>query len=367
MKLSTLPHLVVFWAATVAADANEIEKALAATPIEHLESMNFLVANMPEHDRENLKAEFLLENVRLAHQAIDRAPWGKAIPQEIFLNNVLPYASINERRDDWRRDFIDRFADLIKDAKTPGEAAVLLNQKVFSLVNVRYSTGRRKANQSALESIESGTASCTGLAVLLIDACRALGVPARFVGTPLWSDGSGNHSWVEIWDEGWHFTGAAEPSGDNLDDAWFVARASMARHDDPRTAIYATSFQRTPQNFPMVWGPFDTSVYAVNVTERYTRLSETLPEGVVRVMFKVIDRRGGRVKAKITIADAAGDTVFDGYSNDDSFDANDHRTVKLKLDQAYTVRVMYGEAVLTQTCIPKSASELITLVTEPLE
>ncbi|MEE9394119.1 MAG: hypothetical protein V3W41_16595 [Planctomycetota bacterium] len=39
----------------------------------------------------------------------------------------------------------------------------------------------------------AGTASCIGLSIMLIDAC-AVGVPARFVGTPLWSDGSGNHS-----------------------------------------------------------------------------------------------------------------------------------------------------------------------------
>ena len=49
---------------------------------------------------------------------------------------------------------------------------------------------------------------------MVIDACRAVGVPARFVGTPLWADKSGNHSWVEVWDKGWHFTGAAEPAGD---------------------------------------------------------------------------------------------------------------------------------------------------------
>ncbi len=165
----------------------------------------------------------------------------------------MPYASINERRDNWRRDFRKRFSHLVKEAKTPGHAAALLNQRLYPLVNVKYSTQRKKADQSPYESLNSGLASCTGLSVLLIDACRAIGVPARFVGTPLWTDGSGNHSWTEVWDNGWHFTGSAEPNGDELDKAWFIERAATAKRDDPMHAIYAVSYAKTPLKFPMVW------------------------------------------------------------------------------------------------------------------
>lgn len=220
----------------------QLQRALDDAPAAQRESVEFLLANMPERDLRSLSAEFLLENVKLAHEAWDQATWRYDLPREIFLNNVLPYANINERRDAWRKDFRERFGPLVKDAKAPSAAAAILNQQVFPLVKVRYSTQRPKADQSPYESIKSGTASCTGLSVLLIDACRAVGVPARFAGTPLWSDKSGNHSWVEVWDDGWHFTGAAEPSGDKLDQAWFIQRASQAKPDDARHAIYAVSF-----------------------------------------------------------------------------------------------------------------------------
>lgn len=340
----------------------QIEKALADVPEKQRESMRFLVAHMPDNDLKSLTADYLLENVRLAHQAFENAPWREAVPREVFLNDVLPYASINEKRDDWRRDFSERFAPLIEGAKSPGQAAALLNQKVFPLVKVRYSTGRKKADQSALETIETGTASCTGLSVLLIDACRAVGVPARFVGTPLWADGSGNHSWVEVWDEGWHFTGAAEPSGDKLDDAWFIGRASAAKRDDPRHAVYASSFRRTPRHFPLVWDIANETVPAVNVTDRYTRLAEKLPEGVVRVMFRVVDGEGRRVAAKLTISDAAGEVVFEGQSNDERFDANDHRTVPLKLGQEYALLAGSGDKAIRQALTPGKADELVTVV-----
>ena len=135
-------------------------------------------------------------------------------------------------------------------------------------------------------------ASCTGLSVLLVDACRALAIPARVVGTPRWTDNSGNHTWVEIWDNGWHFTGACEPNGHDLDKAWFIDRASQALRDDPLHAIYAVSYRRTGQNFPLVWARGENGVSAVNVTDRYTDQGAVgLLTGKRAVVFA---SRGGR-------------------------------------------------------------------------
>ncbi len=100
---------------------------------------------MPPVDLESLKCDFLVENVREAYDVLDQAPWRDAIPQDVFFNNVLPYASINERRDNWRSDFRKRFSHLIREAKTPGHAAALLNQRLYPLINVKYSTQRKKS------------------------------------------------------------------------------------------------------------------------------------------------------------------------------------------------------------------------------
>ena len=175
----------------------EIEQALDQVPARQRKGMHFLVEHMPTQDLASLKAEYLLTNVRFAYQAWQSSAWKADVPEEIFLNNVLPYSVINERRDDWRKDFYQRFAPLVKDAKSPAEAAVILNQNVFKIVNVKYSTKRKKPDQSPYESMETGLASCSGLTVLLVDACRSVGVPARFVGTPLWTNKSGNHSWAD--------------------------------------------------------------------------------------------------------------------------------------------------------------------------
>ncbi len=317
----------------------QIEKALAEIEPEYKTGMEFLIRNMPEQDCRTLSADFLLENVRLAYQAWKNAKWQAEVPEEVFLNNVLPYCVVNETRDAWRKDFMERFAPLIKDCQTPGEAAAVLNGQIFGIVQVKYSTKRPKPDQSPAESMKAGLASCSGLSILLIDACRSLGIPARFVGTPLWADGSGNHSWVEVWDKGdWHFTGACEATGKDLNQGWFSGRASQAIMDDPLRAIYATSFKRTPIHFPLVWDRRIRWVYAVNVTPRYAG-KQPVPAGHVETRFVYRNPNGKeREIIDFTIVDAkSGEKIFEGKTRDERFDANDHTSCYLISTGAFKI------------------------------
>jgi hypothetical protein len=351
--------------ATAGENRPAIEAALAQAPADQREGMAFLAANMPESDLRSLSTEFLLENVRLAYEAWREAPWRDQVPLEIFLNDVLPYANIDERRDDWRGDFRKRFAPMIAGIDDPGKAAAAINRQLFGEVKVRYSTDRPKANQSPYESIEAGRASCTGLSILLIDACRSLGIPARFVGTPLWSDGSGNHSWVEVWDgKAWRFTGAAEPTEDRLDEGWFVARAAMAKRDEPRHAIYAVRFEKSPQRFPMVWarrGKDQPQVYAVNVTVRYAKLKLLRRDGESIVRFRTFDKPGGdRVTAEIKLIDEAGKAVAEGATRDERFDSNDHFEAIVRTGERLKVELRAGDETIDAELEPREGEELFT-------
>ena len=318
----------------------EISQALDRIPASQRDGLRFLLTHMPESDLQGLSSGFLLENVDYAYRAWKESPWKSQVSEQLFFNQILPYASINERRDAWRRSFYERLKPLVRGMDSPGLAAARLNQEIFPLFGVRYSTKRKKADQSPFETMENGLASCTGLSILLIDACRAVGIPARFVGVPLWSDGSGNHSWVEVWDEGWHFTGAAEPAGDALDQAWFIGRASKAERESRRHAIYAVSFRRTPQPFPMVWKRGSDQVHAVNVTDRYTALGTAMPVGMVQLMFRVFDEQSGdRCSAPIELRESSGQLVFEGASKDERLDANDHLSVAVEKGKTYELTI----------------------------
>ncbi len=344
----------------------QIERALASGSAEQRKAMRWLVQQMPLTDLTSLDSDYLLENARLALEARQYTRWKQAIPDEIFLDAVLPYATINERRDRWRADFRERFLPLVAESLSPSEAAATLNQKIFEIVGVKYSTKRPKADQSPYESMESGLASCTGLSILLIDACRSVGVPARFVGTPLWSDGSGNHSWVEIWDDGWHFTGAAEPTGEDLNRAWFTGRASKASREDPRNGIYAVTWRSSPISFPMVWAPENTAVRASDVTDRYTRASEPAAEGKNLVRFRLLDgNSGNRCQAPIQVLGAAAEVLFEGESRDESFDANDHVSAQLVAGEKVIVVAGEGSSGRVVSIRVEEAEQLVSIELKP--
>ncbi|HEY3320421.1 MAG TPA: transglutaminase-like domain-containing protein [Planctomycetota bacterium] len=259
-------------------NADGILSALESSAGEERVGLAFLIANMPLRDLKELSGERLAEEVRLAYRARDGAPWKGSIPADIFLNDVLAYASLDEARDPWRKDFFDRFSARAWACKSPGEAAVKLNSEIFREVNVQYhATKRPKPNQSPAESMKAGFASCTGLSVLLVDACRACGIPARIAGIPAWKDGKGdaqgrhggNHSWVEVWDGCWHYLGASEPS--ELDKTWFSGKTQGPAVDAaiPIHRIYATSFRKTGVAYPLPWAPEIDWVSAVDVTRVY--------------------------------------------------------------------------------------------------
>jgi hypothetical protein len=334
----------------------QLEEALEKVPANEKAGMRYLIENMPTRDLRTLSAEFLLENSRLAWQALKERPWAKEIPKDVIYDALLPYASVSETRDRWRVRFHEQFSPLIKDCKTPTEAAAILNQQVFPLVNVKYSTQRRRADQSPLESIETGLASCTGLSILLIDACRSVGIPARLVGTPLWSDNSGNHTWVEIWDKGWHFTGACEPTGNKLNEGWFIDRASKARTDHKLHAIYAVTFKKNGHAFPMVWARDSQDVNAVNVSDRYIALRTPIPEGHGALRIRIRNSMGRRAAVEVSVQDGSGGLLYSGPTKDDRFDSNDHLTVPVLLGSTITIRV--GPRVVT-TQIPADKKEIL--------
>ncbi len=324
---------------------SQLEQALAEVPSEQRFAMEWLVARMPERDRTEVEAAFLLEHVDEAYQAWQSAPWRDLVPREIFLDAILPYASISERRDAWRDPMRELAAPIVAGASTPAEAAIRLNQQVFPKTGVKYSTKRRRADQSSAESIESGLASCSGLSIVLIDACRSVGVPARFVGVPMWSDGSGNHSWVEIWDgERWRFTGAAEPTGDRLDEAWFTERARTCVTGDPRHGIYAVSWGDSPVVFPMSFDGKPSPARAIDVTERYLAAAAPLPEGHGRLRLRVRDGEP-RVAVPVTVRSEDGVVLFEGTSKDERFDANDHLVATLPLGTSFIASADTGEPV----------------------
>ncbi|MEL6906453.1 MAG: transglutaminase domain-containing protein, partial [Planctomycetota bacterium] len=111
-----------------------------------------------------------------------------------------------------------------------------------------------------------------GLTILMVDACRSVGIPARAAGVQQWHDDRGNHTWVEVWDGArWRFCGADEHDPAGLDRGWFTADAAKATAGDRAHAVWASSWRRDGGTFPLAWAPDSAQVGAVEVTSRYAR------------------------------------------------------------------------------------------------
>ena len=166
IHVSSRPVHVIFQAflaLTVMASATPVEDFITAAGEKHGEeggkAARFLVENMPAADRETLSSAFLVENLDLAIKARSEFPWAKAVPEEIFLNDVLPYAVLDETRGPWRADFHAKAGEIVKECDSLTSAAQALNRGFFKLVKVHYNTGRKRPNQSPKESMESGIAT----------------------------------------------------------------------------------------------------------------------------------------------------------------------------------------------------------------
>jgi predicted esterase len=305
----------------------------------------FLVDNMPARDRATLSADFLMENLGLALEARERFPWGKAAPERMFFNDVLPYASLDEPRDPWRVEFSRLAGELVRDCKTATEAAQTLNRELFNRLNVHYNLGRKRNNQSPKESIEQGKATCTGLAIMLVDACRAVAVPARVVGVPAWSHKDGNHTWVEIWDGEWLFTGADEYDKNGMNRGWFNGDAAKTvRSTNALNQIYATSWRRTGQYFPLAWSFASREVAAVNVSARYAGGDADTGSAPAIVHVRLRKSAGGeRLPAEVELRSAAGGLLARDRTRAGRADLNDMPEFPLPQDAAtVTFRFVRG-------------------------
>lgn len=346
--------------ATAGDNAKELKKALKEVPHNEREGMAFLISYMPERDAKSLSADFLLENVQYAYKARAEFPWAKEVPDSVFLNDVVAYANLNENRENWRKDFYERFKKYVAPCKTMREAIDSVNKNVRDELLVDYNTKREKPDQAPYESMRQHMASCSGLSILLTDAFRAVGIPSRVAGTPAWHDDRGNHNWNEVWIDGqWRFT-EYYPS-DDLAQSWFLTDAGKAIKEDVRKAIYAASFKPTGCYFPLVWDEDIRYVHAENVTDRYTslyraQLSATPADGshvALRVMvFKDKDHAeasGDRVATNLDVFKGEKQ-LYGGRSTGATQDMNDVLTFNVEKNQQYIIKYMNGKGEMqTQT------------------
>lgn len=276
--------------------------------IEWQQSLDFLLTYMPTIDLETLPISIVIDTIHLALLARHQFPFAASVPWHIFLNDVLPYATMTEPRGPWRPLFYDFFANqspvVRKSNATIVRVVEWMNQFAWDIVQppiVFNASGDPTGlnEYSPFQVMQAHYASCTGLAIFLVSALRSVGIPARVAGTPHWNLGNvtcpdgdaspdcGNHDWVEVWADGaWAFVDQRGNIAVNT--SWFFpGHTQHQQFASLNHSIYATSYAPASvvlsrfggdndtlsvpvPYFPMVWDWTNTAVPGWDVTLRYT-------------------------------------------------------------------------------------------------
>jgi hypothetical protein len=203
----------------------EILKALTEVDRGDREAMSFLIAELPPVDLASVTTSLLYTTVTGTRETMERFPWGRDIPRDIYLHYVLPPRVSQEPLESCRSYLLEQLGPRIEGMTSMEDAALEVNRWCGERVGFKP-TQRRDQGVSA--TLTSGYGRCEEMMIVHISALRSVCIPARQAWTPYWATCDNNHAWTEVWIDGkWHYTGACEPR-DRLDDAWFNDRVRTA-------------------------------------------------------------------------------------------------------------------------------------------
>jgi hypothetical protein len=209
-------------------NATVLVNVLVQCPEQWMPGALFLIVNSPVEDLTVVTEELFLNNLRYSYEAYMTFPWAKTVAFEDFLEYVLPMRVSQEPLEDWRGFFYDDLKPRVENLATLEEAAIEANR--WASERVRFVQTQRR-DQGPFETLTSGYGRCEEMMIVYIDACRAIGVPARQAWTPYWPFMDNNHAWTEVLgdDGNWHYTESCSVI-QSLDSTWFsdpTKRASL--------------------------------------------------------------------------------------------------------------------------------------------
>jgi len=235
---------------------------------------------------DGLSSGMIGNTIDLALQSKIELNYTDALPHDVFREFVLNYASLNEARSNWRPLLWKKLRHLVNPEDDIDTVVRASNTAIWKILapadqdQLIFKSGSTPLVFDPMSILSFGYASCTGFAILFVNALRTLGVPARVAGTAAWYQEreEGNHNWVEVWKDGtWYFMEPTLTPDAPVDDLtqppchrWFCSKGRFTGFSENTTFVYAARMESTKSTFfPMAWEWTNFDVPGEDVSSYY--------------------------------------------------------------------------------------------------
>ena len=131
------------------------------------------------YDIHVITAEYLIENIELAFEAWEQAPWGKTVTFAEFCERILPYRLGVEPLENWRRQYREAFQPILDELLESDDPFIAGQLLYDTLYNSRWIFDNQVSSEvlGASSLLACRVGSCRLLADYAVFIFRAVGIP----------------------------------------------------------------------------------------------------------------------------------------------------------------------------------------------
>lgn len=250
--------------------------------LSYLNQGNLSFASTPHEDKDLITTAEIAQEIKQALKLRERYTWAKKVPDEIYINYVMPYKIDHELPHNWKTFFYEKQQQMLDslertDDNTVENAAQLIADNIYSWYYYDEGHIPRSQYPTLSEILFSGKGDCFRISRLFVYAMRAAGIPAAVDDVPYWGSKNGSHSDFVSLDS----TGKLRTNVTTLHKNFLRKTAKVLR----RTAFYQGNYSEGYASFGVQndphFPPFLKNDFFIDVTEEHTQafdLKYDLPE-----------------------------------------------------------------------------------------
>jgi hypothetical protein len=146
-------------------------------------------------DIDVITSSFLIDNIESAFKSWEY-PWAKKLSYQQFCEYILPYKLINEKPENWRRFFQQKYQwvlDSIKNKQNTMEACTIINndlKKWFYFTKIDF-----PFDPSFTDLLQLQSGRCPEEVQFTTYAMRAMGIPVTYDYVSSWANRNNAHDW----------------------------------------------------------------------------------------------------------------------------------------------------------------------------